>query len=247
MCGVMGYVGHRHATERLLKGLERLEYRGYASAGVCLLRGGSLESVRAVGKLEQLRIKLDGAPAGATTGIAHTRWATHGRVTERNAHPLVSGNGHGDEVAIVLNGIIENHGALRDELTAQGYAFGSETDAEVVAHLLRRHYAGSLVDAVRETYGRLEGHFAFVAVHRDEPGRLVGARRQCPLLVGVGEGETFLASAISASSTETRRIKVLDDDELVEVTADRVRVFGHGGEEREREEVAVAWDDECAD
>ena len=247
MCGVMGYVGHRHAKERLLKGLERLEYRGYDSAGLCLVGDRELESTRAVGKLENLKIKLDGATAEGTTGIAHTRWATHGRVTERNAHPLVSGNGHGPEVAIVLNGIIENHVELRTALTEEGFVFASDTDAEVLAHLLRRAYQGSLMDAVRAVYERLEGHFAFIAVHRDQPDLLVGARRQCPLLVGVGDGEAFIASAVAAFSAETRRVVVLEDDELVAVTADEIRVFGHRGDEREREELQVTWDDEAAD
>ncbi len=247
MCGVMGYVGRRYAMERLLDGLERLEYRGYDSSGVCLLLDHSLESVRAVGKLSNLKLKINGAGVGSTTGIGHTRWATHGRVTEHNAHPLVSGNGHGDEVAIVLNGIIENHAALRAELIAEGHVFVSETDAEVVAHLLRSHYAGSLVDAIAASLGRLDGHFAFIAVHRDEPDLLVGTRRQCPLLVGIGDGETFLASSLTAFAGETRRVKIIDDDEIVAITPDEVRIATADGEVIDRGDVVVPGEDDAAD
>ena len=214
MCGVIGYVGRRHAKERLLKGLERLEYRGYDSAGICLVNGDGLTSVKAVGKLVNLKAKVNGHAYGATTGIGHTRWATHGRVTEQNAHPLAAGD-H-DEVAIVLNGIIENHAELRRRLTADGERFRSETDAEVVAHLVRMFYDGCLVDAVRAARAQLEGHYAFIATHRDEPGTLVGTRHQCPLLAGMGDEETFLASSITAFSGDTRRIKLIKDDEVAE-------------------------------
>jgi glucosamine--fructose-6-phosphate aminotransferase (isomerizing) len=245
MCGVIGYVGHRPARDRLLKGLERLEYRGYDSAGICLLNGDGLSSVRAVGKLENLKLKVNGHGAGSTTGIGHTRWATHGRVTERNAHPLTAGE-H-DEVAIVLNGIIENYGELKRTLIAAGERFSSETDAEVVAHLIRRSYRDCLVDAVSDAYAQLEGHFAFIAVHRDHPDLLVGTRRQCPLLVGVGEGETFLASSITAFSGDTRRIKLIEDDEIVAITPEQVRLTTSRGEERERAEIVVPCDDETAE
>jgi glucosamine--fructose-6-phosphate aminotransferase (isomerizing) len=245
MCGVIGYVGRRRAQERLLKGLERLEYRGYDSAGICLLDGDGLHRVRAVGKLANLRRRLDGSVAPATAGIGHTRWATHGRVTEANAHPLTAGED--GAVAIVLNGIIENFAALRPELVAGGAHFASETDAEVVAHLVERAYQGDLAEAVRAISGRLEGHFAFVAVHRDEPDRLVGTRRQCPLLVGVGDGETFVASSVTAFGAETRRVILLEDGEVVAVTAERVRVTGSAGEDLDRTPVEVDWDDEVAE
>jgi glucosamine--fructose-6-phosphate aminotransferase (isomerizing) len=246
MCGVIGYVGRRRAQDRLLKGLERLEYRGYDSAGICLLDDEGLSAVRAVGKLENLRRRLDGRPGRpATAGIGHTRWATHGRVSEENAHPLTAGDG--DSVAIVLNGIIENFAEIRQELISAGARFTSETDAEVVVHLIERAYRGDLAAAVRAIYRRLEGHFAFVAVHRDEPDTLVGTRRQCPLLVGVGDGETFVASSITAFGGETRRVVVLEDDEVVAVTADRVRVTSAAGLPIERPEVEVEWDDEVAE
>jgi glucosamine--fructose-6-phosphate aminotransferase (isomerizing) len=242
MCGVIGYVGDGSATERLLKGLARLEYRGYDSAGICVLSGGGLDTVKAIGKLENLKLKVNGHDAGATIGIAHTRWATHGRVTEANAHPLTSGNGHGDEVAIVLNGIIENHDALRQELAAEGQCFDSETDAEVVAHLVRRYYNEDLADAVRRASHRLDGHFAFVALHRDHPELLVGTRHQCPLLVGVGDREAFLASSITAFAGATRRVKFIEDREVVTVSPDRVRIVTTTGEERTRADVVAPTD-----
>src|SRR3954447_16729831 len=168
MCGIMGYVGGGDAATRIIDALEALEYRGYDSAGVCLQQSGGLDITKAVGKLHALKGKLAATPhSGATTGIGHTRWATHGAVTETNAHPLTAGE-H-DDIAIVLNGIVENHQALREELAADGARCVSQTDAEVVAHLVRRAYAGSLTEAVRSAAARLEGHFAFVAVHRHQP------------------------------------------------------------------------------
>ena len=245
MCGVIGYVGHRQAEKPLLQGLARLEYRGYDSAGLCLLNGDGLRLVRSVGKLENLELKVNGSGAGCTTGIGHTRWATHGQVTERNAHPLPAGD-H-DDVAIVLNGIVENHRELKQMLIAEGESFSSETDAEVVAHLIRRRYRGSLLEAVQAAYVQLEGHFAFIAIHRDQPQLLVGARRQCPLLVGVGERETFLASSVTAFSKSIRRIKLLEDDEIVAISPERVEITTPQGEQRHREAIEVAYDHESAD
>ena len=247
MCGIIGYVGDGAAKERLIKGLERLEYRGYDSAGICVLSGGSLDTVKAVGKLENLKLKVNGHDPGATIGIAHTRWATHGRVTEANAHPLTSANGHGDEVAIVLNGIIENHGSLREELVAKGQAFRSETDAEVVAHLVRQYYNGDLSEAVRRAAERLDGHFAFVALHRDQPQVLVGTRHQCPLLIGVGDREAYLASSVTAFAGATARVKLVEDREVVTVSPDQIRIITTGGEERTRDEVVVPTDDGAGD
>ena len=244
MCGVIGYAGRRDAAARLLSGLERLEYRGYDSAGICLLSGDRFELIKAVGKLENLKRKV-GHTGGSTTGIGHTRWATHGRVTEANAHPLVAGD-H-DDVAIVLNGIIENHGEIRRKLVEEGEMFASETDAEVVAHLVRRAYDGSLVDAVRTACGQLEGHFAFLVAHREQPGLLVGTRRHCPLLVGVGDGEMFLASSTTAFVGDTQRVMLIEDDEIVAITAERARVIAADGQARERAEILIPADDAAAE
>ena len=175
MCGIVGYTGGRPCREILLAGLEKLEYRGYDSAGISLLTDGEVQTVRAVGNLAHLRDAVgdNGFGNGAVAGIGHTRWATHGRVTEANAHPHDDDTGR---VHVVLNGIVENWSELRQGLEADGATFSSETDAEAVAHLIAAHYDGDLVAAVRTAYGRLRGHYAFVAVHADEPSTLVAAR-----------------------------------------------------------------------
>jgi glucosamine--fructose-6-phosphate aminotransferase (isomerizing) len=245
VCGIVGYVGTRTAKELLLHGLERLEYRGYDSAGIALLEDEGLEHVRAVGNLDQLKARkeLDGSVSG--TGVGHTRWATHGKVSYENAHPLTGCVE--DEVAIVLNGIVENFRELKESLEQDGHAFSSETDAEVVVHLIERHYVGDLVEAVRDAYAELEGHFAFVVIHRDHPDMLVGARLQCPLVVGIGEGEMFLASSIAAFLRDTRRVQLIEDGEVVAITKDGASFYSVEDGPREREEFEVDWDDEAAE
>src|SRR3954467_12302348 len=255
MCGIVGYVGERPCRELLLAGLERLEYRGYDSAGLSLLADGRIESVRAVGNLPFLKDAVAGqvieaggvAPvqSQAKTGIGHTRWATHGRVTEANAHPHYDTE---DRVHIVLNGIVENFPELRDQLQADGAVFTSETDAEVVAHLIARRYYGDLVEAVRVAYSELRGHYAFVAMHADEPHVLVGARKECPLVVGVGEGETFIASAIPAFLKHTRNVGIVHDDELIVIRPDGAQFLDAvSGEPVTREITEVDWDDDAAE
>jgi glutamine---fructose-6-phosphate transaminase (isomerizing) len=246
VCGIIGYVGSRTAKELLLQGLERLEYRGYDSAGICLREADGLHYVRAVGNLEQLKEAAGGNGSRSTTGVGHTRWATHGRVSYENAHPLTGCVE--TEVAVVLNGIVENFLELRESLDAEGHRFASETDAEVVAHLVERHYEGDLVDAVRAAYEELEGHFAFVVIHRDHPDTLVGARLQCPLVVGVGTGEMFLASSIAAFLRETHTVQLIEDGEVVAVTPEGPRfVAVDGSRPRIREAIEVDWDDEDAE
>ena len=246
MCGIIGYVGSRTAKDLLLQGLERLEYRGYDSAGLCLIEANGLDYVRAVGNLDQLKAAAGANGSHSTTGVGHTRWATHGKVSYENAHPLT---GCAEEqVAVVLNGIVENFRDLRESLAADGHTFHTETDAEVVAHLVERHYRGDLAEAVRATYADLEGHFAFVVIHREHPGMLVGARLQCPLVVGVGEDEMFLASSIAAFLRETRRVKLIEDGEVVAITPDGVRFLPvEGGPGRKRDYMEVDWDDEAAE
>ncbi|HEX6666075.1 MAG TPA: glutamine--fructose-6-phosphate transaminase (isomerizing) [Solirubrobacterales bacterium] len=249
MCGIVGYVGGRPCEELLLSGLEKLEYRGYDSAGLSMLENGEVESVHAVGNLEKLRAAVEERANGkgaspAQTGIAHTRWATHGRVTEANAHPHDDSSGR---VHIVLNGIVENHAGLRRELQAAGEEFTSETDAEVVAHLIASHYDGDLTAAVRAAYADLRGHYAFVAMHADEPGRLVGARKECPLVAGVGEGETFLASAIPAFLADTRVAMQIENGEIVEIDAEGIRITDAEGTPVERSSEEVTWDEDAAE
>jgi glucosamine--fructose-6-phosphate aminotransferase (isomerizing) len=253
MCGIVGYVGHRPVQDLLLGGLEKLEYRGYDSAGISMVSEGHVESVRAVGNLEALREAVartagDGAVAvasqTATTGLGHTRWATHGRVCEQNAHPLYD---TASNIHIVLNGIVENFLSLRERLAAAGCVFTSETDAEVVAHLISEHYDGDLTEAVRKAYNELEGHYAFVALAGDEPDLLVGARKECPLIVGRGEGETFFASAIPAFLSETRRVQYIENGEIVTIGREAVSFQNAAGEAIEREVVDIDWDAETAE
>ncbi len=254
MCGIVGYVGARPCRPLLVAGLEKLEYRGYDSAGVSVIEDGQIESVRAVGNLANLRAAVEdrdeegggvavAAPA-ATTGVAHTRWATHGRVTEENAHPHSDSS---DRVHIVLNGIVENHAKLRRRLEADGEEFSSETDAEVVAHLIASHYDGDLPAAVRGAFAELRGHYAFVAMHADQPGLLVGARKECPLVAGVGDGESFLASAIPAFLAETREAVAIENGEIVTIDASGVRITDSDGNPVEREAKQVEWDEEAAE
>jgi glutamine---fructose-6-phosphate transaminase (isomerizing) len=245
VCGIVGYVGARPARDLLLHGLERLEYRGYDSAGIALIEDEGLEYVRAVGNLDQLKAEngLDGS--ASTTGVGHTRWATHGKVSYENAHPLTGCVE--DEVAIVLNGIVENFRELKESLEADGHQFSSETDAEVVAHLIERNYSGDLVEAVSKAYSELEGHFAFVVIHRDHPDMLVGARLQCPLVVGIGEDEMFLASSIAAFLRETRRVQLIEDGEVVLIKKDGASFYSVEDGPQERESFEVDWDDEAAE
>jgi glutamine---fructose-6-phosphate transaminase (isomerizing) len=245
VCGIVGYVGARPAREILLHGLERLEYRGYDSAGIALVEDEGLEYVRAVGNLDQLKAETGLEGSDSTTGVGHTRWATHGKVSYENAHPLTGCVD--DEVSIVLNGIVENFRELKDSLEADGHAFSSETDAEVVVHLIERHYTGDLVEAVSKAYSELEGHFAFVAIHREQPDMLVGARLQCPLVVGIGEGEMFLASSIAAFLRETRRVQLIEDGEVVSITKDDACFYSVEDGPQKREWFEVDWDDEAAE
>ncbi len=259
MCGIVGYVGQRAVQEILLAGLEKLEYRGYDSAGVSVLADGDISSVRAVGNLSKLRAALlhsNGGPPGrdapavatiappATSGIGHTRWATHGRVTESNAHPHFD---TADRVHVVVNGIVENYLALKVRLGDMGAEFTSETDAEVIAHLISHHMAlGSLVEAVRAAYNELEGHYAFVAISADEPDTLVGARKECPLIVGRGDGEQFLASAIPAFLAHTRDVQYIENGEIVVVRPDGVDFLMPDGTPIDREVTTVDWDEDTA-
>ncbi len=245
MCGIIGYVGTRNAKPLLLEGLRRLEYRGYDSAGIALREDDRLDYVRAVGNLQNL---VDAAgPNGSVShhGLGHTRWATHGGVTKQNAHPLAGCNAA--KIAIVLNGIIENYRELKDELLAEGHTFSSETDAEVVVHMLERELDGDLAAALSRVYARLEGHFSIVVIHHDFPDLLVGVRQQTPLVVGAGEGEMFIASSVAAFLSETRRAYFLDDGEVVEVTPAGARFFRDGIEIEGREVEEVDWDVEVAE
>jgi glucosamine--fructose-6-phosphate aminotransferase (isomerizing) len=247
MCGIIGYVGQRPCKGLLLAGLERLEYRGYDSAGIALLADGTLEYTRAVGPLAKLKESAARvAASSAVTGLGHTRWATHGAVTEANAHPLTGCDDA--KLSIVLNGIVENFRELKTGLEADGHTFSSETDAETVSHLIERHYTGDLIEAVSKAYQEMEGHFTFVAIHADHPDLLVGARYETPLVVGVGEGETFLASNAAAFLSETRRVYFPADGDVVAITPEGV-AFSRAadGSPVEHDLVELDWDIEGAE
>ena len=246
MCGIIGYVGSRECRDLLLQGLQRLEYRGYDSAGLSLVTTGSIGSVHAVGQPPEpaRRPRESNGHLKGSTGIGHTRWATHGRVTQANAHPHWDTS---ERFHIVLNGIVENWTELRDRLKAEGAEFTSETDAEVVAHLIASHFDGDLVEAVRLAYNELRGHYAFVAMSADQPEVLVGARKECPLVVGLGDGESFIASAIPAFMSETRNVQLVHDGEIVAVTPEGSRFISPDGTEIEREVDRVDWDEEQAE
>ncbi|MFE6758616.1 glutamine--fructose-6-phosphate transaminase (isomerizing) [Streptomyces sp. NPDC057684] len=251
MCGIVGYVGSQSALDVVLAGLKRLEYRGYDSAGVAVLADGGLASARKAGKLANLEKELveRPLPAGAT-GIGHTRWATHGGPTDVNAHPHLDNAGR---VAVVHNGIIENFAELRAELAERGHVLESETDTEVVAHLLAEEFSGcgGLAEAMRLVCRRLEGAFTLVAVHADEPDVVVGARRNSPLVVGVGEDEAFLASDVAAFIAHTRSAIELGQDQVVELrrdgVGDGVTVTDFDGRPAEVRSYHVDWDASAAE
>ena len=244
MCGIIGYVGPRAAKPLLIQGLERLEYRGYDSAGIALVEDEGLDYVRAVGNLQFLKDAASSNGSHSRTGLGHTRWATHGSVTEGNAHPLTACD---EGLAIVLNGIVENYRELKARLQEGGHSFSSETDAETVAHLIEGHYTGDLTEAVVKTFRELEGHFTFVVIHRDHPDLLVGARHQTPLVVGLGDGENFLASNAAAFLAETRQVVFPDDGDIVSITPDSVEFVRADGEPVAHEPLELDWDDESAE
>ncbi len=251
MCGIIGYVGSKQALDVVLEGLRRLEYRGYDSAGVALLTDGALTTVKKAGKIANLDKELaDRQLPPSTTGIGHTRWATHGPPNDRNAHPHTNGETNGARVAIVHNGIIENFAALRSGLEQRGHEMASETDTEVVAHLLGEALDSAdpdLAVAMRTVCRQLEGAFTLVAVHADNPDVVVGARRNSPLVVGVGEGENFLASDVSAFISHTRDAIELGQDQVVELRPSGVRISNFDGTPAQVTPYHVDWDISAAE
>ena len=239
MCGIVGYVGPRDAVPVIIEGLRRLEYRGYDSAGVAVVNDGHLHRRRSVGKLCNLEDSLKAEPLAGAFGLGHTRWATHGRPSEENAHPHQDCTG---KIVVVHNGIIENYLPLKTRLSAEGHRFVTQTDTEVVAHLVESHYQGSLEDAVRKTLAELEGIYALVLMHKDEPQRLVAARMGPPLVIGIGEGERFLASDIPALLPYTHDFVFMDDGDVVTVTPDSMKLTDAGGKAVERKPQRITWD-----
>jgi len=248
MCGIVGYVGTGSSQEVLLGGLRRLEYRGYDSAGIAVVdRPGDLVSAKKAGKLQALVDELESHPiADGSTGIGHTRWATHGGPTDGNAHPHLADDG---KLALIHNGIIENFSALRDELQAEGVVFRSETDSEVAAHLVARSFreTGDLTSAMQQAVQRLEGAFTLLVVHADQPGVVVGARRNSPLVVGLGDGENFMGSDVAAFVAYTQRALAIGQDEIATIRPDGVDVIHFDGTPAAPSEFEVNWDASAAD
>ncbi|HEU0036270.1 MAG TPA: glutamine--fructose-6-phosphate transaminase (isomerizing) [Kofleriaceae bacterium] len=239
MCGIIGYIGNRQATPILIGGLRKLEYRGYDSAGVSVWNDGASRVVRCRGKLSALEEKLAKEPVQGTVGIGHTRWATHGRPSDENSHPHKVG-----PVSVIHNGIIENHLALRSELSAQGAKFSSETDTEIFAHLVERALVGGAPDlttAVRQSLAKVRGSFAFVVMSDKEPGTLVAAKNSSPLVVGLGDGENYVASDVTAILSETRKVIFIDEGEMVTVTRSGVAITDFEGKPHNREPKTITW------
>ena len=238
MCGIVGYIGHRQSSEILLRGLERLEYRGYDSAGLAVFDGSQTKVVRSVGKLVKLSEALQQTPLSGTSGIGHTRWATHGRPSEENAHPHTAG-----PVTVVHNGIVENHLALRKELEERGHVFSSETDTEIFSHAIREQLdAGvSLAEAVRAVVARVEGSYALAVLSTTEPDKVIAAKNASPLVVGLGEGETFIASDIPALLSHTRSFIYLHEQEMAVLTPTGAELFKLDGTPFKREPKHITW------
>ncbi len=239
MCGIVGYVGPREASPILMAGLRKLEYRGYDSAGLATVTDHRVEMRRCVGKLDNLAALLRDQPLAGTPGIGHTRWATHGRPSEQNAHPHRAG-----KVVVIHNGIIENYLELRAALERRGRKMASETDTEVISHLIDEHVqrGGGLFEATRRAIQELEGSYSIVVLSESEPDRLVAAKSATPIVLGLGEGENFVASDIPALLEHTRRVVFLEDGEVVELTADRVTIHTFAGEPVARAPRTVTWD-----
>ena len=238
MCGIVGYCGPKPAAEVLIEGLKRLEYRGYDSAGICIRKDNDFTILKKKGKLKELRDVVPSDLDGEY-GIGHTRWATHGGVTDINAHPITDDSA---KVALVHNGIIENYQALKEKLIADGHRFVTETDTEVIAHLVASMYKGDLETAVREAVYLLKGTYGIAVVHKDEPNRIVGARNGSPLVVGVGDGEMFIASDVMAVMAHTKRAVYLEDGELVTINPDGYRMFDIHEQEVEKEVEQITWE-----
>jgi glucosamine--fructose-6-phosphate aminotransferase (isomerizing) len=245
MCGIVGYVGPRDAAPILLDGLRRLEYRGYDSAGIALLtETGEVFVEKKAGKLTNLTDQLNGGAPAGHPGIAHTRWATHGRPNDTNAHPHTDCTGG---LALIHNGIIENYRELKDRLLAGGHRFTSETDTEVLAHLIESHYAGDLVDAVRTALNEVTGAYAIGVMHTDHPNRIVGARMNVPLIVGLGHGEGFLASDVPAILEHTKNVVILHEGDIADVTPEGTRILTLDGDEVQRDVTRIRWNIEAAE
>ncbi|HCU10955.1 MAG TPA: glutamine--fructose-6-phosphate transaminase (isomerizing) [Gemmatimonadetes bacterium] len=239
MCGIIGYIGMRGATPLLLEGLKRMEYRGYDSAGVAVMNGGGVETRKAAGKISELERALAASPVAGDMGIGHTRWATHGVPNECNAHPHIDCKGN---IAVVHNGIIENSGTLKQGLQARGHKFVSDTDTEVIAHLIEEAFDGNLEDAVIEALWQIEGTYGIAVVSSEDRNKIVAARKGSPLLIGLGDGEYYVASDVSAILAQTREVVYLDDGDVAVLTRDGYTVLNQRAQKLDRRVSKIDWD-----
>lgn len=244
MCGIVGYIGKQQASNILVEGLSKLEYRGYDSAGVAVLENDNLDVRKYKGRLAVLKENLDNAPVKGNVGIGHTRWATHGEPSDVNSHPHANSSGN---IAVVHNGIIENYIEIKERLIMNGYEFLSETDTEVVAHLVDMYYEGDLVEAVQKAVKDLEGAYALGVINKENPDKLIAVRKDSPLIIGIGEGENFIASDIPAVLKYTRNIFILEDGEMAVVTENDITLMKTDGTPVEKEVYTVNWDVEAAE
>ncbi|MCY6354661.1 glutamine--fructose-6-phosphate transaminase (isomerizing) [Clostridium sp. ZS2-4] len=244
MCGIVGYLGNKKAAEILVEGLSKLEYRGYDSAGVAVIEDGNIDVKKCKGRLANLEDKLSQHILNGAIGIGHTRWATHGEPSDVNSHPHTNGDG---TIAVVHNGIIENYLVLRDWLTSEGYKFQSETDTEVIPHLVDYYYEGDLLDAVMKAIKKMEGSYAVGVICKNEPDKLIAVRKDSPLIVGVGEGESFIASDIPAVLNYTREVYLLEDNEFVLIDENGVTILDENKQKIEKEIYHVTWDADAAE
>lgn len=243
MCGIVGYVGKKQALPILLQGLRDLEYRGYDSAGMAFLEEGKIVRVRAVGKVDELARKLRGSVHISTIGISHTRWATHGGVTEKNAHPHFSSGG---KLALVHNGIIENYREIKKQLEKNGVEFESETDTEVLAHLIAKNYQGDLAKAVKKSLLQVRGTYGILVMHADHPGQLVAARLGSPLAIGISENEYYIASDVTPMLPYTKQVTFLDDGEVAFINGDGIKITNLKDQEVKKDITQIEWDTETA-
>lgn len=244
MCGIVGYIGKRQASEILVEGLSKLEYRGYDSAGIAVIEEGSIKVMKCKGRLANLEARLKEEPAPGTVGIGHTRWATHGQPSDVNSHPHSNGDG---TISVVHNGIIENYLSLREWLISEGHEFKSETDTEVIPHLVDYFYEGDLLDAVIKATTKMEGSYAIGVVCANEPDKIVAVRKDSPMIVGIGEGEYYIASDIPAVLNHTRDVYLLNDKEFVVMTREGVKLLTEDKEEIKREVYHVTWNADAAE
>ncbi|MUG46753.1 glutamine--fructose-6-phosphate transaminase (isomerizing) [Paenibacillus woosongensis] len=239
MCGIVGYIGKRDTQTVLIEGLKKLEYRGYDSAGIAVFTPEGLQIAKSIGRLANLESKLEDTPLVGTAGIGHTRWATHGKPSDVNSHPHTD---HSQKFSVVHNGIVENYLELKEELISQGYVFVSETDTEVISHLVAREYEGDIVKAVQKAITYMRGAFALGVLTEYEPNKLVAVRQASPLIIGLGEGENFIGSDIPAILNYTRKIYILNDGEMAVLTEDAVELMTIEGNFISREMISVDWD-----